>query len=107
MRSGQLLVQNRLLFLISTKYPTSQNPFEDEVLYCKKVLDGLIDNEKLFALLYEPDNTKDWATDDRILKHANPLALELEPVWNELLDSDGMQLRSRASAKTLLQNIAT
>lgn len=87
MRSGQLLVQNRLLFLISTKYPTSQNPFEDEVAYCKKVLDGQIDNEKIFALLYEPDNTKDWATDDSILRHANPLALELKPVWDELVDS--------------------
>ena len=97
MRSGQLLVQNRLGFLISTKYPTTQNPFEDEVLYCKKVLDGLIDNEKQFALLYEPDNTKDWATDDRILKHANPLALELKPVWNELLDSrrDAIEIESQ------------
>lgn len=97
MRSGQLLVMNRLGFIISTKYPTSQNPFEDEVAYCKKVLDGIIDNEKVFALLYEPDNTKDWATDDRILKHANPLALELEPVWNELLDSrrDAIEVESQ------------
>ena len=97
MRSGQLLVMNRLGFVISTKYPTSQNPFEDEVLYAKKVLDGLIDNEKAFSLLYEPDNTKDWATDDRILKHANPLALELEPVWNELVDSrrDAIEIESQ------------
>ena len=97
MRSGQLLVMNRLGFVISTKYPTSQNPFEDEVLYAKKVLDGLIDNEKAFSLLYEPDNTKDWATDDRILKHANPLALELEPVWNELIDSrrDAIEIESQ------------
>ena len=97
MRSGQLLVQNRLGFLISTKYPTSQNPFEDEVAYCKKVLDGLIDNDKVFALLYEPDNTKDWSTDDRILKHANPLALELKPVWDELVDSrrDAIEVESQ------------
>ena len=97
MRSGQLLVQNRLGFLISTKYPTSQNPFEDEVAYCKKVLDGLIDNDKVFALLYEPDNTKDWATDDSILRHANPLALEIEPVWNELIDSrrDAIEVESQ------------
>ena len=97
MRSGQLLVMNRLGFIISTKYPTSQNPFEDEVAYCKKVLDGIIDNEKVFALLYEPDNTKDWATDDRILKHANPLALELKPVWDELIDSrrDAIEVESQ------------
>ncbi len=97
MRSGQLLVMNRLGFVISTKYPTSQNPFEDEVAYCKKVLDGVIDNDKVFALLYEPDNTKDWATDDSILRHANPLALELEPVWNELVDSrrDAIEVESQ------------
>lgn len=97
MRSGQLLVMNRLGFLISTKYPTSQNPFEDEVLYCKKVLDGIIDNEKQFALLYEPDNTKDWATDDRILKHANPLALELKSVWDELISNrrDAIEVESQ------------
>lgn len=86
MRSGQLLVMNRLGFLISTKYPTSQNPLEDEVGYAKKVLSGAVDDEKLFALLYEPDNTKDWTNDDSILRHANPLALEIEAVWNELLD---------------------
>lgn len=97
MRSGQLLVTNRLGFLISTKYPTSQNPFEDEVLYSKKVLDGLIDNEKVFSLLYEPDNTKDWATDDSVLRHANPLALELKPVWDELIDSrrDAIEVESQ------------
>ena len=97
MRSGQLLVMNRLGFVISTKYPTSQNPFEDEVAYAKKVLDGVIDNEKAFSLLYEPDNTKAWATDDSILRHANPLALEIEPVWNELVDSrrDAIEVESQ------------
>lgn len=97
MRSGQLLVMNRLGFVISTKYPTSQNPFEDEVAYSKKVLDGLIDNDKVFSLLYEPDNTKDWATDDSILKHANPLALEIPSVWDELLDKrrDAIEVESK------------
>jgi phage terminase large subunit-like protein len=97
MRSGQLLVMNRLGFVISTKYPTSQNPFEDEVAYSKKVLDGVIDNDKVFSLLYEPDNTKDWATDDSIMRHANPLALELDPVWNELIDNrrDAIEVESQ------------
>lgn len=86
MRSGQLLVLNKLGFIISTKYPTIQNPFEDEVEYSKKVLDGLVEDEKVFSLLYEPDNTKDWMTDDDILAHANPLALEIPEVWDDLLD---------------------
>lgn len=72
MRSGQLLIRNKLGFIISTKYPTADNPLEDEVDNAKKILDGLIDDETVFALLYEPDNTKDWATDDTILAHGNP-----------------------------------
>ena len=41
MRSGQLNILNKLGFIISTKYPTIDNPFEDEVAYAKKVLDGI------------------------------------------------------------------
>ena len=85
MRSGQLLIRNKLGFIISTKYPTADNPLEDEVDNAKKILDGLIDDETVFSLLYEPDNIKDWATDDLILAHGNPLALEIPEVWDELL----------------------
>lgn len=85
MQSGQILVQNKLGFIISTKYPKASNPFEDYVGYAKKVLDGLVQDESLFALLYEPDNTKDWATDDEILMHGNPLAMEIPAVWDDLL----------------------
>lgn len=85
MRSGQLLVKNKLGFAISTKYPTVDNPLEDEVAYAKKVLDGIIEDDALFALLYEPDEPDRWADDDAVLAQGNPLALELEPVWLELL----------------------
>ncbi|WP_298537792.1 terminase large subunit [uncultured Methanobrevibacter sp.] len=85
MRSGQLNILNKLGFIISTKYPTLNNPFEDEVDYSKKVLDGLIKDETRFSLLYEPDNKKDWMTDDLILQQANPVALESEEIWNDLL----------------------
>ncbi len=85
MQSGQILVQNKLGFIISTKYPKASNPFEDYVGYAKKVLDGLVQDESLFALLYEPDNTKDWATDDEILMQGNPLAIEIPAVWDDLL----------------------
>lgn len=85
MRSGQLTILNKLGFVISTKYPTANNPFEEEVNYCKKVLDGLADDEGVFALLFEPDNIKEWAADDRILAQANPLALEMREIWEDLL----------------------
>lgn len=85
MRSGQLTILNKLGFIISTKYPTMNNPFEDEVLYCQKVLDGHMKDDTLFALLYEPDDKKDWSNDDTILKHANPLSLEVPEIWEDLL----------------------
>jgi phage terminase large subunit-like protein len=85
MRSGQLNILNKLGFIISTKYPTLNNPFEDEVDYCKKVLDGVVKDEAVFALLYEPDNIKDWQTDDLILQQSNPVALEIPEIWEDLL----------------------
>ena len=85
MRSGQLNILNKLGFIISTKYPSIDNPFEDEVKYSKRVLEGLEKDETRFSLLYEPDNTKGWETDDMILKQANPVALEIPEIWDDLL----------------------
>ena len=84
MRSGQINMKNRLGFIISTKYPTIDNPFEDYVSYSKKVLDKIEKGETVFSLLYEPDNTKDWMNDDLILKQSNPAALEIPEIWEEL-----------------------
>lgn len=85
MESGQLNILNKLGFIISTKYPTIDNPFESRVAYAKKVLDNLIKDDKIFSLLYEPDNTVNWETDDLILKQANPVALEIKEIWQDLL----------------------
>ncbi len=85
MRSGQLNTLNKLGFIISTKYPTIDNPFEDEVGYSKKVLDGIEDDQTRFALLYEPDKTKGWETNDLILQQSNPVALEIPEIWEDLV----------------------
>lgn len=85
MRSGQLNIKNKLGLIISTKYPTINNPFEDEVNYAKRVLDGIEEDDTVFALLYEPDNTKNWTTDDLIMKQSNPVALEIPEIWEDLL----------------------
>ena len=85
MKSGQLNIKNKLGFLVSTKYPTIDNPFEAEVAYSKKVLDGLQTDETRFSLLYEPDEVKGWETNDLILKQANPVALEIPEIWEDLL----------------------
>lgn len=85
MRSGQLNILNKIGFVISTKYPTIDNPFEDEVKYSKKVLDGVLEDESRFSLLYEPDNTKNWETDDLILKQSNPVVLEIPEIFEDLV----------------------
>ena len=85
MRSGQLNILNKLGCIISTKYPTANNPFEDEVNYAKRILDGTQNDETVFSLLYEPENTDNWSFDDTILKHANPVALEIPEIWDYLL----------------------
>ena len=88
MRSGQLLLYNKLGFIISTKYPTFDNPMETEVNYAKKVLDNTlpIPDESVFALLFEPNETKNWTNDDNIILQSNPLALEIEAVYKSLLE---------------------
>ena len=85
MQSGQLNILNKLGFIISTKYPTIDNPFEDEVKYSKRVLDGTQEDETRFSLLYEPDETTGWETNDLILQQANPVALEIPEIWEDLL----------------------
>lgn len=85
MRSGQLNILNKLGFIISTKYPTIDNPFEDEVSYSKKVLDGIEKDEARFSLLYEPDKTRGWEDNDLILKQSNPVALEIPEIWEDLV----------------------
>ena len=85
MQSGQLNILNKLGFIISTKYPTIDNPIEEYDAYAKKVLDGIVKDDTIFSLLYVPDNPKNWESDDLVLKQANPVALEVPEIWQDLL----------------------
>ena len=84
MQKGQIGVKNKLGMIISSKYTTFDNPFEDEVGYSKKVLDGIEKDETRFSLLYEPDETKGWENNDLILQQANPVSLEIPAIWDDL-----------------------
>lgn len=87
MRSSQINIKNKLGIVISTQYPNDNNSMIDEIDKAKKCLDGLIDNKRIFSLLYEPDDefkTGDqWQEDDRILYQANPVAVKN----NEMLEN--------------------
>lgn len=85
MRSGQMGIENKLGCIVSTKYPTIDNPFETEVQHAKEILDGLHpETDDVFALLYEPDTT-DWETNDLVLRQANPAALEIPEIMDDIL----------------------
>lgn len=76
MQSSQMNMVNRTGILISTAYESLNNPMTEEVEYAEKVLDDVIEDETLFALLYKPDDQKDWMSDKSLLE-ANPLAIDL------------------------------
>lgn len=102
MRSGQLNILNKLGCIVSTKYPTANNPFEDEVNYAKRILDGVQKDETVFSLLYEPDDTENWANDDTILKHANPVALEIPEIWEDLIKKRARAISVEPSRENFL-----
>jgi phage terminase large subunit-like protein len=76
MQSSQMNMLNRTGILISTAYDTINNPMTEEVEYCKQLIDGIKHNDTVFALLYMPDDPKDW-TSDKTLVQANPLAIDI------------------------------
>lgn len=86
MKLGGLPVKNNMVLRISTKYSTLVNPFEDELLYFKNVLDGVTDDDTAFSLIFEPneDIIKEWEFNDRVLKQASPLALEVPSILDEI-----------------------
>lgn len=102
MRSGQIGIVNKLACIISTKYETKNNPFEDEVDYAKRVLDKIIEDETIFALLYEPDDTKHWTTNDTIMKQGNPAALENSEIWESLIKKRARAIAIPATRENFL-----
>lgn len=88
MRSSQITLFNKLGIIISTQYPNDNNVMTDEIDIAKKTLDGLLDDRRTFALLYEPDSELQqgdtWQKDDRILYQSNPVAVSHEYIMEEL-----------------------
>lgn len=81
MQSGQSLVENPLGIIISTAYDSLENPMTEEVQKAEdKIKPGELYDPTYFALLYRPDNPKEWATNEQELLKVNPLAQEIEKV---------------------------
>ena len=90
MRSSQITLFNKLGIIISTQYPNDNNAMIDEIDMSKKVLDGLADNKRRFALLYEPDDVflvnDQWQTEDLIIYQSNPVAVSNDYIFEAIVD---------------------
>ncbi|RDU22769.1 terminase TerL endonuclease subunit [Anaerosacchariphilus polymeriproducens] len=90
MRSSQITLFNKLGIIISTQYPNDNNAMIDEIDISKKTLDGLTDNKRRFALLYEPDSeflTNDqWHNNDLIIYQSNPVAVAHDYIFDAIKD---------------------
>lgn len=88
MRSSQITLRSKLGIIISTQYPNDDNVMIDEIDIAKKTLDGLLDDRRTFALLYEPDQELQqgdiWQHDDRCIFQSNPVAFEHDYIFKEL-----------------------
>ena len=88
MRSSQITLFNKLGIIISTQYPNDNNVMIDEIDIAKKSLDGLLEGQRVFALLYEPDEEykqgEKWKTEDNVIYQSNPVAVKNEHIFNEI-----------------------
>lgn len=74
MQSGQKNVINPLVFRTTTAYAINNSIMEEDLDYIRKVYHGVVDDERMFALIYYADKEHIW--DDIGLQQANPLRLE-------------------------------
>lgn len=91
MRKGQLSVLNPIEIQTTTAYAESDSIMHEELEYDKAVLNGVIDNPRLFCLLYYCTKEEAW-TEEGLYK-ANPLRVEAN--YKEIRDD-----REKAKIKT-------
>lgn len=88
MRSSQITLFNKLGIIISTQYPNDNNVMISEIDIAKKTLEGLTEDRRTFALLYEPDNELQqgdiWMKDERVIFQSNPVAVVHDYIFDDL-----------------------
>lgn len=88
MRSSQITLFNKLGIIISTQYPNDDNVMLEEIDIAKKTIDGLLEDRRTFALLYEPDQELQkgdiWQKDDRVIYQSNPVAVSHGYIFDEI-----------------------
>lgn len=89
MRSSQITLFNKLGVIISTQYPNDNNGMIDEIDISKKTLDGLMERERRFALLYEPDDdlllNDQWQHNELVIYQSNPVAVAHQYIFDNIV----------------------
>lgn len=78
MESSQMNIKNRTGILISTAYPTLNNPMTEQVEMVEKSIEGKKIRDDVFGLIYKPDFPAEWKDNDVEMLKANPLAVDSE-----------------------------
>lgn len=95
MRSSQITLHEKLGIIISTQYPKDSNAMLDEIDIAKKTLDDILDN-RIFALLYEPDEcfrkSGLWKTENLAIYQANPVAYSNPYIFDDIVQKRQMAI---------------
>lgn len=93
MRSSQITLHEKLGIIVSTQYPKDSNAMTEEIDTAKKTLDDILDN-RIFALLYEPDEcfrkSGLWKTEDLAIYQANPASYSNRYIFDDILQKRQM-----------------
>lgn len=102
MRKGQLSVKNPLMLKLTTAYAESDSVMLEELEYDRAVLNGTVDNKRLFALLYYATLEEAW-TDEGLYK-SNPLRVEEN--YNEIkADREIAKIKTSEQEEFLTKNL--
>ncbi|WP_243121066.1 terminase TerL endonuclease subunit [Clostridium autoethanogenum] len=74
MKGGQKNVINPIVFRTTTAYAITNSIMEEDIDYIRKVFNGVVDDERQFALLYYAEEKHLW--DDTGIYQSNPLRIE-------------------------------
>lgn len=94
LRLGMGSRKNPLFISISTAGSDKNGPYYQHLQTCKKIVNNLIENDRHFVLIYEPDEGSDWE-DIKTWKTANPnWGVSIDP---ELFEQDYIEAKNDLS----------
>ena len=104
MRSSQITLKDKLGIVISTQYPNDNNVMLTEIDIAKKTLDGMTDDRRYFALLYEPDEEirVNWRTDDNVIYQSNPVSINNNDIFKSIIKKRTMAIEYESKRENYL-----